>query len=544
MGFRGGQADPEHVFVQIRPWIAPASAPEQIIAAYGQVAMFRLVRLLSSAAVSVSDARVEFEKASGYAREGKLAKARQAFERIVGCGDPNWAERARIELGSVLKREGKVTEAAATFEQTIRSGHPDWAPCAANSLGLLLLDRNQTKAATDAFNLAVRSGHHDWAPTAAVNLGVLLLGTGDVAGARDAYQRAIDSDHPNVSNQAHYNLGVLLKDAGDLAGAREEYQRAIDSGHRDWAPNAALNLGVLLMGAGDLDGARRAYQRAINSGHPKWAPLAKNNLRLLDTPGFDPARPAVTSRHNATWVLRDGESLLLDAGIVTPTSNKQAVRVTITDQRIRLGDVALDYADIAKVSYRTWRPETDLNTIKIKHAGRREFVLTSRNGVNARLEFGDNYENNVEVWSQLVATAKKAVEPRLRQEAAATAAQNLAAMRETLDGIVSRLRAGEPYVVEGAFTDGTSLALTRDGCVVGRPEGSDLLAWCAEPRVAVHGGFLKSNGSLEISAIDARGKRHTYARLPELKQFHMVLQLMDRCREEFGAGTVAPSKPA
>ena len=74
--------------------------------------------------VVMADLQAVLNDGSASAKQGRPKDARKAFQKLINSGDPNWAERGRIEFGAVLKKQGDLDGATAAFEQTMRSGHP------------------------------------------------------------------------------------------------------------------------------------------------------------------------------------------------------------------------------------------------------------------------------------------------------------------------------------------------------------------------------------------------------------------------------------
>lgn len=493
----------------------------------------------------MADPEQEWDRGLALRREGKFRQAAGAFQHLIDSGDPNWVARGRIEWGAIMWKQGEIGQAQAAFEQALASGHPDWSPCAAWNLGLLQRDQNQLSAAVAAFQQAAAAGHQVWSPNALLELGALLMDAGDPPRARQALEAAIASGHRDVAPAAMYNLGVLCdKKEGDASGARDAYQAAIESLHAEWAPKAANNLGVLLQRQGDVAGARQAYQQAISSGHTRFAPMAQNNLRLLEQHADDPTQIETTIQQG-TWTLRQGEQVLLDVNLLIPATTKSklnvshriaqgqkvGLRVIITNQRIRLGDAAFDYAEVSSVKYDTWDPITQTGAYRVRHPRRREFVISSKNGSWARAEFADNFANNPEVWTKLVAAAQQAIEPRLQAERDSELRAHRAEVDRVVSELIDRLREGETRAFAVQSDDVSALELSREGCtVVGL--GREMLPWSTAPQCERRIPRLRSN-YFEVSALDDRGKRVTRAKIRNFDEYGLCIRLLERCPAEF-----------
>jgi hypothetical protein len=95
--------------------------------------------------------REQFEGGQTLAQEGRLTKARKAFANVAGARDPDWSDRAGVELGDVLVQLGEPDAARESYLAVIRSGHPEFAPQAAVGLGRLLSERQDGVGAAAAY---------------------------------------------------------------------------------------------------------------------------------------------------------------------------------------------------------------------------------------------------------------------------------------------------------------------------------------------------------------------------------------------------------
>jgi tetratricopeptide (TPR) repeat protein len=173
-----------------------------------------------------------------------------------------------------MNQDQRQAEAAAALQRTVDIGDPGYAPRAAVALGTLRLESGDPAGAQRAFQTAKDSGHSEYAPRGAVLVGIRLMEAGDWDGARHAYEQAIASRHQDHAPSAWVMMGMLLEKQGHLAEANGAYRTAVDSGNPEYAPLAAVGLGLLLQKEGDVIGAQVAYQTAIDSGHPDHAPFA------------------------------------------------------------------------------------------------------------------------------------------------------------------------------------------------------------------------------------------------------------------------------
>src|SRR5215203_6031702 len=67
-----------------------------------------------------------------------------------------WATFLR---GSIFERQGRYARAVEAYQQVIDSGHPEAAPRAAFNLGILLEERGEYARAEEAYQQAINFGH-------------------------------------------------------------------------------------------------------------------------------------------------------------------------------------------------------------------------------------------------------------------------------------------------------------------------------------------------------------------------------------------------
>jgi tetratricopeptide (TPR) repeat protein len=460
----------------------------------------------------------DLETGRRLANEGHYERALHFFGRLIGS-DPGWAAQGRIESGIVFKKRGDLAGAARFYQQVIDSGHPDWAPCAAYNMGVLLAESGNRPAAITAYTVAVKSGHPEWAPRAALNLGVALREADDPVHAAAAYQIAIDSGHRISAPQASLNLGILLTTQGDVAGARRAYQTAIDSGSAEWAPAAAVNLGVLLARQADLEGAEAAYQVAIKSGHKRWAQSAATNLAIMRKPDFDPESAEFKTKESRwSGKLRDGEKVTFETTVLTPgkdiTRHNPGVRheITVTNQRIRIGQLSFDFEDVASWKAFSWDPSTETVAYKIKRPMRRSFTIVGKDGTRAEIEFSDGVPGNRQVFDKLEFVAQANIQPLLD-----------AARRRRQDALLPQLRAGQ--TVHFKTPAGKILfSVTRNGFSDPKRSGEGEIPWSAFAGATLH------RGKLTVQIRDAKGKVRDYISFAAASS---LADLLTQCASEF-----------
>jgi tetratricopeptide (TPR) repeat protein len=116
---------------------------------------------------------------------------------------------ATFQLGSIFDRQGKCARAVEAYQQVLDSGHQEAAPRAAFNLGILFEERGEYDLAEEAYQRAIASEHSEWAPKAAFDLGMLFEEREEYDRAEEAYQQAINSGHPEVAPKGMHNLRGL-----------------------------------------------------------------------------------------------------------------------------------------------------------------------------------------------------------------------------------------------------------------------------------------------------------------------------------------------
>lgn len=221
--------------------------------------------------------------------------------------------RAHNGLGQVLYREGRLAEARQAYERALEI-EPDFYHAQFN-LGLLLADLGEAHAALERFACAARlqpslaqprdqmaEVHNDLGNALAeegrraegvahlrralalrpdfalahYNLARLLALEGDPDGAI-AHNRAALALDPTQA-LAHSNLGTLLQSQGRLDEAITSYRRALEIDPR--TVEARNNLGLALAAQGRPEEARREFREALRIA-PDFA-LARENLAELE----------------------------------------------------------------------------------------------------------------------------------------------------------------------------------------------------------------------------------------------------------------------
>jgi tetratricopeptide (TPR) repeat protein len=180
-------------------------------------------------------------------KESTGASASQAQDTVGQDADQRRATEAEpwatFQLGSIFDRQGKDARAVEAYQQVLDSGHQEAAPRAAFNLGMLFEERGEYDRAVEAYRRAIDSEHAEWAPKAAFDQGILFEQMGEYDLAEEAYQRAIASGHQEEAPRAAFNLGLMLDKLVEYDRAERAYREAIDSEHAEWAPKAVFKLG-------------------------------------------------------------------------------------------------------------------------------------------------------------------------------------------------------------------------------------------------------------------------------------------------------------
>jgi tetratricopeptide (TPR) repeat protein len=129
----------------------------------------------------------------------------EAHQRRATEAEP-WATFHR---GAMFDRQGKCARAVEAYQQVLDSGHQEAAPRAAFNLGILFEEQGEYDLAVEAYQQAIASEHAEWAPKAAFDLVMLFEEREEYARAQEAYQQAINSGHPEVAPKAVGNLRAL-----------------------------------------------------------------------------------------------------------------------------------------------------------------------------------------------------------------------------------------------------------------------------------------------------------------------------------------------
>src|SRR5215212_8683012 len=75
-----------------------------------------------------------------------------------------------FHLGSIFERQGRYARAVEAYQQVIDSGHPEAAPRAAFNLGMLFEEREEYARAEEAYQQAINFGHPEVAHKGMHNL--------------------------------------------------------------------------------------------------------------------------------------------------------------------------------------------------------------------------------------------------------------------------------------------------------------------------------------------------------------------------------------
>ena len=100
------------------------------------------------------------------ASQAQGAVGQDAHQRRATEAEP-WAT---FQLGSIFDRQGKCARAVEAYQQVLDSGHQEAAPRAAFNLGILFEESGHYEQAVEAYQQAIDSGHPEVAPKGMHNL--------------------------------------------------------------------------------------------------------------------------------------------------------------------------------------------------------------------------------------------------------------------------------------------------------------------------------------------------------------------------------------
>jgi tetratricopeptide (TPR) repeat protein/peroxiredoxin len=214
----------------------------------------RLVRALPFAGTFYAPPgeRNYFQYSLDLAEQGYDGPALAAFERTAKL-DP--IPITLFNLGTLYAKSGKSAAAKDAFERVLRI-QPDYAE-AGNSLGAILAQSGDVQGAIARFRAALKT-KPDF-PDALNNLGYALFQTGRETEARELYEKALSlqPDFPEAFN----NLGIFFGQQGDLDRAERYFRQAVEN--RPEYGEAGNNLALVLAARGDAPGAIVLLQRLL-----------------------------------------------------------------------------------------------------------------------------------------------------------------------------------------------------------------------------------------------------------------------------------------
>ncbi|MEB3371038.1 tetratricopeptide repeat protein [Saccharopolyspora mangrovi] len=212
------------------------------------------------------------------------------LERAAAMGVPVHSESARGRLGELLLEDGDKDAAKQHFERVSHCQDPEVAARGEFGIGLIRYETGDLPGAVHAFVKA--AGHvpeGELGEDALNNVRVVLdeqRGHGDHLEAADTLRRmtaVVPEAH--VAEWAQETGSALLAD--DDADSALVYLRcAVEIGAPDPTPEAVLALGEALHRRGDLAGARQAYERVLGADEhlAAQANYRLNELRAAETP--------------------------------------------------------------------------------------------------------------------------------------------------------------------------------------------------------------------------------------------------------------------
>ena len=221
-----------------------------------------------------------FSTGLAHQQAGRLAEARQAYERGLKC-DPGNSD-ALFLLGQVLFDSGDVLPGERKMRAAL-SARPQAANYRAG-LAISLFNAGRLADAAPELALAVRSMPDD--PVLWRGLAISSLKAGDSATAQDAlahWLRLAPDDaeamklRDSAAAQRHFGNGARLAGEGRYEAAIAEYEAALQLDPE--APSILGNLANVHAQIGNLERAQRLYEKAI-ACDPKDA-TAHFNLGIL-----------------------------------------------------------------------------------------------------------------------------------------------------------------------------------------------------------------------------------------------------------------------
>jgi tetratricopeptide (TPR) repeat protein len=225
------------------------------------------------------------------ARQDAVDESIELLQSVISGGDPNATPMAQDLLGDLLRFSiGDPDGAREAYQRAIDSGHPEWSVTAAFGLAQLLEAEADPEGAQAQLRLIAEGANQIQAAGAWDLLGDLLVRTEDNAGARAAYQRAIDSRVPHWPAVARVDLArLILAEADDASEAEalnavdeaEPLLTAAADGIPEVAASAHLILGMIALFRDDPVRAEDEFWQAADAGTPPVAGTALMQIAKL-----------------------------------------------------------------------------------------------------------------------------------------------------------------------------------------------------------------------------------------------------------------------
>jgi tetratricopeptide (TPR) repeat protein len=217
------------------------------------------------------------------ARRGEFEESTGLLRALADTDDPNVAPMALDLLGDLLQSDvGDHAGARDAYQRAIDSGHPDWSATAGFDLAQMLAADDDLADAEQQLRRITENPNRIYAAKAWDIIGDLLAESGDADAARDAYQRAIDADVLEWSARAQVDLArLILTETEQVDEAEPLLDSAAASGTVDVAASARLLLGLIAVYRGDPGHARPEFEQAAATGPPRVAGPALMQLAKI-----------------------------------------------------------------------------------------------------------------------------------------------------------------------------------------------------------------------------------------------------------------------
>ena len=207
----------------------------------------------SRAGIAAIDVGAALERGLEHHRSGRLAEARQVYERVLQQDSRN--ARALFLLGTLALQERNYEAAESFIRQAIAadSGEASYH----NNLGVVLRESGRLEDALDSYREAIEL-RPDYAE-AYCNFGIALKELGRTEEAISPLERAVELA-PKFGG-AYSNLGNALQALGRPDEAMRAYDKAVALSPAD--PSVHLNRAITRQDLGNLDGAQSDFREVL-----------------------------------------------------------------------------------------------------------------------------------------------------------------------------------------------------------------------------------------------------------------------------------------